>query len=323
MRRHFAIIICCYVCAGFLTSTAAQELTNASTASPREQIQQLTLQLRQSPGDQALRKKIIALALTMNPGPATPDDAIMAEGAAEYAFKNAKASSDFSDAAKQYEKALVLAPWLAADYFNCGVAHEKAGEIKEAIQSFSHYLLAAPDANDSLAVKKRIGGLQYAEQRQSSAQAEKEAEAKAQVAEAARKEAEIRIGAHYGGGIIFYVDGTGQHGLIAAIEDQGRGNWYDAVNLCRNYRGGGYTDWFMPSNSQIRLLYSQKNAVGGFRQDSNAYWSSTEGAGGAAYNGVSSVIFRDTSDWRGFDGNLMTNASAKYAYNDVRAIRTF
>ncbi|HWS17479.1 MAG TPA: hypothetical protein VN223_05670 [Candidatus Elarobacter sp.] len=103
----------------------------------RDQLQQLTTHLQQSPGDQALREKIIALALALNPKPATPDPATMAEGAAEYAFNNAKANSDFSDAAKQYEKALLLAPWLAADYFNCGIAHEKAGEEKEAIRNFN------------------------------------------------------------------------------------------------------------------------------------------------------------------------------------------
>ena len=125
----------------------------------------LTTQLQQSPGDQALREKIIALALMLNPKPATPDAVSMAEGAAEYAFKNAKANSDYSDAAKQYEKALMLAPWLADDYFNCGVAHEKAGENKEAIRNFNLYLLAAPNANDAQAIKKRIGGLQYAAQK--------------------------------------------------------------------------------------------------------------------------------------------------------------
>ena len=29
------------------------------------------------------------------------------------------------------------------------------------------------------------------------------------------------IGQHYGGGIIFWIDGSGQHGLIAAESDQG------------------------------------------------------------------------------------------------------
>jgi len=92
---------------------AAQDSTNAPAASTRDRLQQLTAQLQKSPDDQALREKIIALALTMNPGPATPDAATMAEGAAEYAFKNAKTNSDFSGAAKQYGKALLRALWLA------------------------------------------------------------------------------------------------------------------------------------------------------------------------------------------------------------------
>jgi tetratricopeptide (TPR) repeat protein len=90
---------------------------------------------------------------------------VAASGVAEYAFKYAEVNSDYSDAAKQYEKALLLAPWLAADYFNCGVAHEKAGENQEAIRSFKFYLLAAPHADDVQTVKKRIGGLQYAAQK--------------------------------------------------------------------------------------------------------------------------------------------------------------
>ena len=142
-----------FALAGLLAMSLA-----AQAQSPREHLQDLTAQLQKTPADEALREKIITLALTLHPNPATPDAAIMAEGAAECAFKNAKASSDFSDAAKQDEKALLVAPWLTADYFNCGVAHEKAGENKEAIRNFNLYLLAAPNADDALAVKKRIGG---------------------------------------------------------------------------------------------------------------------------------------------------------------------
>ena len=138
---------------------------SAYAQTPRDQLNQMTEQLQKNPDDNALRENIIKLALTLNPKPNTSDAVSMAEGAAEYAFKNAKSNSDFSDAAKQYEKALLLAPWLADDYFNCGVAHEKAGENKEAIRSFNLYLLAAPDATDSKIIKKRIGGLQYAIQK--------------------------------------------------------------------------------------------------------------------------------------------------------------
>jgi hypothetical protein len=165
------------------TQLGAQVPANST---PREQVQQLTAQLQNSPTDGALREKIVALALTLNPRPATPEAAIMAEGAAEYAFKNAKVNSDFSDAAKQYEKALLLAPWLAADYFNCGVAHERAGENKEAISSFGFYLLTSPGAEDALAVKKRIGGLQYAAQKTAETAKEQASAADEQAREAAR-----------------------------------------------------------------------------------------------------------------------------------------
>jgi protein phosphatase/serine/threonine-protein kinase len=289
------------ICFSLLTPSLFGQ-TNAPANSPRGQLQQLTAQLQNSPDDEALREKIIALALTLNPKPATPDAATMAEGGAEYAFKNAQGNSDFSDAAKQYEKALLLAPWLAGDYFNCGVAHEKAGENKDAIRSFNFYLLAAPNADDAQAVKKRIGGLQYAAQK-----------AEAQADEAARKEADIRIGATHGGGIIFDVDGTGQHGLIAATTDQGTDNWYNAVQLCRNYRGGGYSDWYMPSIIELGWLYKQKDVVGGFTQW--AYWSSTEGPGGAAQNGVANLIFET--------GHASEHVNANYQHGLVRAIRAF
>ncbi len=145
----------------------------------REQLQQLNSQLRNSPVflQAALREKIIAVVLTMNPKPTIPDSVILAEGGAEYAFKHAQNISDFSDAAKQYEKALLIAPWLAVDYFNCGVAHEKAGENKEAILNFNFYLMASPGANDAQDVKKRIGGLQYVMQKavEEKEKAEKEA----------------------------------------------------------------------------------------------------------------------------------------------------
>jgi tetratricopeptide (TPR) repeat protein len=156
--------------------------------SARERLQNLTAQLQKAPSDEGLRETIIKLELTLDPKPATPIAATQAEGGAEYAFKNAQSASDYADSAKQYEKALLVAPWIAADYFNCGVAHEKAGENSEAIRSFSLYLLAAPNAGDALEVNKRIGGLQYAEQRRVSDEAARVATAK--VEETVRRQAE-------------------------------------------------------------------------------------------------------------------------------------
>jgi hypothetical protein len=118
------------------------------------------------------------------------------------------------------------------------------------------------------------------------------------------------IGESYGGGIVFYVYDDGRHGLIAATADQGT-TWViwtntafqsivsnavrDGVNggltnteriiiqagagsyaaqLCANYKGGNYADWYLPSEYELNLLYLQKAVVGGFA--SSGYWSSTE-----------------------------------------------
>ena len=117
----------------------------------------------------------------------------------------------------------------------------------------------------------------------------------------------LTIGQSYQGGIIFWLDATGQHGLIAATADQSSGiQWYNgsytvtnavrdgigagkfnteriianqvagayAAQICANYQGGNYGDWYLPSKYELNLLYLQKAAVGGFA--SAYYWSSSE-----------------------------------------------
>ena len=134
----------------------------AQAQSPQDTFKQYVADLQKNPNDNALREKIIKLALTLNPKPAASQDVAMHEGAAEYAIKHAKTAADFADAAKEYEQALLLAPWLAADYFNCGVAYEKAEQYDAAVRNFNLYLVAAPGAKDTNDVLKRIGGLEYA-----------------------------------------------------------------------------------------------------------------------------------------------------------------
>jgi len=116
------------------------------------------------------------------------------------------------------------------------------------------------------------------------------------------------IGQNYGGGIIFYIDGTGSHGLIAAQIDQntgtgaqwgcigtlisgtstaigtGQANTTRIVNgcstagiaarICNDLVLNGYNDWFLPSKDELNQMYLQRTLIGGFAPDT--YWSSTE-----------------------------------------------
>jgi hypothetical protein len=121
------------------------------------------------------------------------------------------------------------------------------------------------------------------------------------------------VGQSYGGGIVAYIDGTGVHGLIAAIADKdtvivwhnsnsgttgatatalGTGNANtnaivalygtesNAAKWCADYTNtetgtGVYSDWFLPSRDELDKLYDNRSAIGGFNT-SERYWSSSE-----------------------------------------------
>ena len=110
------------------------------------------------------------------------------------------------------------------------------------------------------------------------------------------------MGAEYGGGIIFYVDAAGTHGLIVGKDDlpshfSGEGEkgftWYDATVECNTLESNGYRDWFLPNKEQLRILYLNKE-VGDFTGN-HYYWSFSEYSADLAWvqnfsNGTQYVI---------------------------------
>ena len=147
------------------------------------------------------------------------------------------------------------------------------------------------------------------------------------------------VGQMYGGGIIFYVDITGSHGLICATTDQssgvqwgcfgtlisgtsivigsGQSNTTNIVNgcgtagfaalICSALELNGYSDWFLPSKDELNQMYIQKNNLGGFTNYS--YWSSSE--------------FSSNSAWyQNFSNGVQFDDYKSYSFY-VRAIRAF
>jgi len=130
-------------------------------AGPRETLKQYVADLQKNPQDDALREKIIKLALNIDPKPMVPHEVDEFLGKATYILKSAHAKADFAEAATAFEKAILLAPWVGELYFNLGVADEGCEYFETAIHDFELYLIAAPDAQDSREVRQRIGALKY------------------------------------------------------------------------------------------------------------------------------------------------------------------
>lgn len=144
---------------------AATEAHPAVPGKNNEELNANIALLRASPTDRTLRLKVLRMVSMLKAPPVTPDEALKFEGRAEYAFKNAKSESDYADAAKEYDKALAVAPWIMADYCSKASSLEKAGQLAEAKDSFEWCAAASPDETGAVEARKRAAGVGYALER--------------------------------------------------------------------------------------------------------------------------------------------------------------
>ena len=158
----------------------------------------------------------------------------------------------------------------------------------------------------------------------------------------------LSIGDTHQGGIIFYLDGSGCHGLVAAPSDQStsaswyNGNYIDtraygsglfegkyntsminntqggassAAAICADLTLGGYNDWYLPSIEELNKMYEnigQGNVLGLGNVGNFAnyfYWSSTE--------------FDNFLAWEQHFGNGNQYDIGKYYALNVSAARAF
>ncbi len=101
------------------------------------------------------------------------------------------------------------------------------------------------------------------------------------------------------GRFIAYNNGTvldTRTNLLWATEDNGSNiTWQDAKSYCENYRGGGHTDWRMPTQDELAGLYDPAKAYSSncgddvyltalIRLTCSALWASeTSGSAAAAF----------------------------------------
>jgi len=163
--------------------------------SPQQTLNQYVADLQKNPNDYALREKIIKHVQAMKPAPAVPEEAKRYLVRGKAAFKGAKEARDFQDAAEEFKKALLYAPWLAEGYYNLGVIQDKAGQYDDAMKNLKFYLIAAPKAPDAEKVKELVYEIEYRKEKVAKDKdlaARKAAEdSRAQQEAAARKQAEF------------------------------------------------------------------------------------------------------------------------------------
>ena len=125
----------------------------------------------------------------------------------------------------------------------------------------------------------------------------------------------LAIGDFHEGGIIFYLDDTGLHGMVCDVRDQSTGmEWgcgstlvpgtsvdigtgmanttiivavcpdnTSAADLAADFVLGEYDDWYLPSKDELNEMYINKSAINataatksGTALSADFYWSSTQ-----------------------------------------------
>ena len=94
-------------------------------------------------------------------------------------------------------------------------------------------------------------------------------------------ETKYKIGENAQGGIVFYVDTTGMHGLAAVARNLGYFSQASAIEWCKALNLNGYSDWYLPSKDELKLMYENigngaqapLRDFGGFHNED--HWSST------------------------------------------------
>ena len=93
------------------------------------------------------------------------------------------------------------------------------------------------------------------------------------------------------GNIVFYVDGSGEHGLEAKTVDETPSNWANAITAAEAHNNPACPTappkrnpncWHLPTSTELQLIFEAKDIVGGLVLD--YYWSSTEGAALVAWS---------------------------------------
>lgn len=113
-----------------------------------------------------------------------------------------------------------------------------------------------------------------------------------------------------GGGIIFFAEGNQ---YMECSGELGRATWSEAETAARNFRGGGFTDWHLPTLAELDLMYQnlKRKDMGGFNND--RYWSSSESS--------ENTTFAWFQNFR--DGNQTVYGYTKESSFCVRAVRAF
>ena len=111
-----------------------------------------------------------------------------------------------------------------------------------------------------------------------------------------------------GGGIVFHIAGNTYMEVSHIL---GEYQWDEALKVAKNYKGGGFTNWQLPTKEQLNNIYVNLKDNSSANLGDTWHWSSSE------YNDS------DSDAWVQFFSNGNQYSALKTKIGRVRAVRAF
>jgi tetratricopeptide (TPR) repeat protein len=144
----------------------AEELNGDPWQLLNRSLQEIASVKKGSADEKRLRERCIRLALRISPPPEVPESAQRQLSRGQAALKMAQTPEDFADASREFNEALVSAPWWGEAYLSLGDSYQKAGNHQQAIAAYNWYLMAVPTAVDAREIRNAIYEMEYAYERE-------------------------------------------------------------------------------------------------------------------------------------------------------------
>lgn len=118
---------------------------------PQEQFSRCVEALRTHPRDNALRRKVLQLAISLPQRPAVPEEARQLFKTASERIQQADAPGALREPITLLQRVTAMAPWWGNAYYNLAKALELSSSYDEAIEALQYYIQLAPNEADATA----------------------------------------------------------------------------------------------------------------------------------------------------------------------------
>jgi len=166
-------------------------------------------------------------------------------------------SGDLKNAEVKFKETIKKSPHLSKGYSSLGELYYQQGKYEEAKVNFEKALKIDSTVSSRMMYNATLQKLETPT-----------------TVKKTNSKSKYNLGDDFSGGIIIYIDETGEHGLVCPPYYLGKANWDGAKKICDQLVVGNFSNWRLPTLEELNKCSVAGYNFNGFNQA--PFWTSTE-----------------------------------------------